>query len=69
MNVRNLGTVVLLLGLISGALATGCSSTPDPSPSDPQAVLSGTDEQIFVGDSIEMNYDPQCDHETGRSLL
>ena len=58
--------MVPVIGILCGILIPGCSSTPDPAPSDdPQAVLSGTDEQIFVGDSIEMNYDPQRDHETG----
>ena len=46
-------TVILFSGFI-----ISCSSTPEPPPSDPQAVLSGTDEQIFVGDPMEMNYDP-----------
>lgn len=44
--------VILSWSLIS------CSSTPEPPSADPQAVLSGTDEQIFVGDPMEMNYDP-----------
>lgn len=39
------------------AMFAGCASTPDPAGSEPQA-LSGTDEQIFIGDSVEMNYDP-----------
>jgi len=48
----------LAMIVLYGVIATGCSSTPDPTPTDPQVALSGTDEQIFVGDSIEMNYDP-----------
>ncbi len=36
---------------------SGCSSTPEPTDTTSQ-VLSSTDEQIFVGDSIEMSYDP-----------
>jgi len=39
------------------AFFSGCSSTPDPTRSAPQD-MSSTDEQIFVGDSIEMSYDP-----------
>lgn len=35
----------------------GCSGTPEKSSSDP-SLLGKTDEQIFVGDSLEMNYDP-----------
>src|SRR5581483_8589237 len=38
-------------------LAVGCSSTPKPSKSSSKP-LSGTDEQIFIGDTIEKNYDP-----------
>ncbi|MDH5774977.1 MAG: outer membrane protein assembly factor BamD [Nitrospirota bacterium] len=38
-------------------LFLGCSSTPDPKEATTQDV-SSTDEQIFVGDSIEMSYDP-----------
>lgn len=37
----------------------GCSSTPEKDAASTTNVpLSGTDEQIFVGDTIEMNYDP-----------
>jgi outer membrane protein assembly factor BamD len=46
--------VVLLVVLIT--LPTACSSKPKPGPGG-QAV-SGTDEQIFIGDTIEKNYDP-----------
>jgi outer membrane protein assembly factor BamD len=35
----------------------GCSSTPNPADTAPKEV-SSTDEQIFIGDSVEMNYDP-----------
>jgi len=38
-------------------LFLGCSSTPDPKETASQD-FSSTDEQIFVGDSIEMSYDP-----------
>lgn len=42
-------------------MITGCSSTPKPTehtetPSKKE--VSSTDEQIFVGDSVEMSYDP-----------
>ena len=47
-----LSTFVLLVGL------SGCSSTPDPEEKSSNQVISSTDEQIFVGDSIEMSYDP-----------
>jgi len=39
-----------------------CSSTPAPKPADTASKkdkeFSSTDEQIFVGDSVEMSYDP-----------
>ena len=44
--------------ILFSSFSISCSSTPEPPLSDPQAVLSGTDEQIFVGDPMEMNYDP-----------
>ncbi|HZS12725.1 MAG TPA: outer membrane protein assembly factor BamD [Nitrospirales bacterium] len=44
-------TVVFLAGV-------GCSSTPKASKNSSGQKLSGTDEQIFVGDTIEKNYDP-----------
>jgi outer membrane protein assembly factor BamD len=46
-----------LLALTMVVFFSGCSSTPEPTDSVPQD-LSSTDEQIFVGDSIEMSYDP-----------
>jgi outer membrane protein assembly factor BamD len=49
--------VSLLTCAIALTLAVGCSSTPkktDPSPK----TVSGTDEQIFIGDTVEKNYDP-----------
>jgi len=48
-------TTLLFLSLIT--LPTACSSKPKATPSSGQA-LSGTDEQIFIGDTIEKNYDP-----------
>ncbi|RMH36906.1 MAG: outer membrane protein assembly factor BamD [Nitrospirae bacterium] len=47
--------VFMFLGSL--ILAAGCASTSETPSSDAQA-LSGTDEQVFIGDSIEMNYDP-----------
>ncbi len=44
--------------LASSLLVVGCSSTPDKEATAKNTPLSGTDEQIFVGDTIEMNYDP-----------
>ena len=47
-------TGLLFLGL---GLTLGCSSTPKETDSASKPI-SGTDEQIFVGDSLEMTYDP-----------
>lgn len=49
-------SATLPLLVLSGIMAA-CSSTPQPTTSktDP---LSGTDEQIFIGDTLEMTYDP-----------
>lgn len=44
--------------LVTSLLVAGCSSTPDKETTAKNTPLSGTDEQIFVGDTIEMNYDP-----------
>ena len=54
---RTLGATALCAAL---ALATtaGCSSKPKPAPGDQAAAGSATDEQIFIGDTIEKNYDP-----------
>ncbi|TKB73387.1 MAG: outer membrane protein assembly factor BamD [Nitrospira sp.] len=53
-------TFFLPLSALSLALAiaaAGCSSASKPAPAQGKA-LSGIDEQIFIGDSIEKNYDP-----------
>ncbi len=47
----------LCIAGIALSLALGCSSTPDPSPSSKDS-LSGLDEQLFLDESIEKNYDP-----------
>jgi outer membrane protein assembly factor BamD len=54
-SLRVLLTGLLFLSLV--ALSTACSSKPKAAPSTGQT-LSGTDEQIFIGDTIEKNYDP-----------
>ena len=54
-NVRAPWFVALLL--IMPVYSTGCSSTPEATETASQDLYS-SDEQIFVGDSIEMSYDP-----------
>lgn len=45
-----------------------CSSTPKNQDSSKKA-LSGTDEQIFVGDTIEKNYDPNVIMKRGEAFF
>ena len=49
-------TFFLLLAL-AVSLPIGCKSTPKPDAEAAKAVIS-TDEQIFIGDTVEKNYDP-----------
>jgi outer membrane protein assembly factor BamD len=48
--------------------APGCSSTPKASSTGGKSV-SGTDEQIFIGDSIEKNYDPNVIMKRGEAFF
>jgi outer membrane protein assembly factor BamD len=52
---------------VCGILAA-CSSTPKNQDSSKKA-LSGTDEQIFVGDTIEKNYDPNVIMKRGEAFF
>ena len=57
--VRSYSSIQILITALLLVLSyTGCSSTPDPKASSDSGSIGGTDEQIFVGDSLEMNYDP-----------
>ena len=47
---------------------TACSSTPKPQDTAKKA-LSGTDEQIFLGDTIEKNYDPNVIMKRGEAFF
>lgn len=47
---------------------TACSSTPKNQDTAKKA-LSGTDEQIFLGDSIEKNYDPNVIMKRGEAFF
>lgn len=57
----------LVLG-VSLMAAQGCSSTPKAAANGGKAV-SGTDEQIFIGDSIEKNYDPNVIMKRGEAFF
>ena len=50
-------SLALILFLSMPLYVAGCSSTPDATETSSQDIYS-SDEQIFVGDSIEMSYDP-----------
>jgi len=49
---------LLILFFTALVMIAGCSSTPKPTDTTSKQAVSSTDEQIFVGDSVEMNYDP-----------
>ncbi len=49
--------ILILIPTVIMFLAS-CSSTPKPGDSASKKEVSSTDEQIFVGDSVEMSYDP-----------
>ncbi|MBS0170456.1 MAG: outer membrane protein assembly factor BamD [Nitrospira sp.] len=57
--------LVLVVGLLCAV--DGCSSKPKPT-ADAKAV-SGTDEQIFLGDTIEKNYDPNVIMKRGEAFF
>jgi outer membrane protein assembly factor BamD len=46
------------LGVVVLSLPLGCSSTPKEGQKTAAKSVKGTDEQIFLGDTIEKNYDP-----------
>ena len=56
---HRLSLSLALLAALAMSAAGGCASKPKPA-ADGKAgdTLSATDEQIFVGDTIEKNYDP-----------
>ena len=58
-NSRVLSVSLALLAALTLSAAPGCASKPKPA-ADGKAseTLSATDEQIFIGDTIEKNYDP-----------
>ncbi len=56
LQLRNLNLLILTV-LVILSFSLGCSGTPEKSTSDSPS-LGEADGQIFVGDSLEMNYDP-----------
>jgi len=61
----------LLVGglMLISFLATGCSSTPKEKSVAGSKAVGGTDEQIFVGDTIEKNYDPNVIMKRGEAFF
>ena len=61
-------TLVLVISATTLAWGFGgCSSTPKGSSTD-KKVLSNSDEQIFLGDTIEKNYDPNVIMKRGEAF-
>ena len=60
----------MALGLCTAifCLVAACSSTPKTQDTSKKA-LSGTDEQIFLGDTIEKNYDPNVIMKRGEAFF
>lgn len=58
-----------LVCLVAGvAFLTGCSSKPK-NPSTAKGPISGTDLQIFLGDTVEKNFDPHVIMKRGESFF
>jgi outer membrane protein assembly factor BamD len=53
---RLLSVSLALLAALALSAGSGCASKPKPAVGDQS--LGATDEQIFIGDTIEKNYDP-----------
>ena len=59
MKVKNKNLIHITSAIFATSLfIAGCSSTQGKEAVDASVSLSGTDEQIFIGDTVEMNYDP-----------
>ena len=61
-------TAAISLCVAMFCLVTACSSTPKKQDTAKKA-LSGTDEQIFLGDSIKKNYDPNVIMKRGEAFF
>ncbi len=57
------------LSLAALCLLTACSSTPKNADPTAKKALSGTDESIFLGDTIEKNYDPNVIMKRGEAFF
>ena len=61
-------TAAVCLCAVVFCVITACSSTPKQQDTAKKA-LSGTDEQIFLGDSIKKNYDPNVIMKRGEAFF
>jgi len=61
-------TVALGLCVTAFCVTTACSSTPKKQETAKKS-LSGTDEQIFLGDTIKKNYDPNVIMKRGEAFF
>ncbi len=66
-SISRLATALGLCALVF-CVVTACSSTPKTQETAKKA-LSGTDEQIFLGDTIERNYDPNVIMKRGEAFF
>ena len=66
---RSQACVLISSLMLSSLLAAGCSSTPKERPPAEGKAVGGTDEQIFVGDTIEKNYDPNVIMKRGEAFF
>ncbi len=62
-------SVSFALGAVSLCLLMACSSTPKNTDPSGKKALSGTDESIFLGDTIEKNYDPNVIMKRGEAFF
>ena len=60
--------LALTIGVAALSVLVACSSTPKGDPTSKKA-LSGTDESIFLGDTIEKNYDPNVIMKRGEAFF
>lgn len=61
-------TVAIGLCVAAFSVTTACSSTPKNQDTAKKA-LSGTDEQIFLGDTVKKNYDPNVIMKRGEAFF
>lgn len=61
-------TVALGLCMALFSITAACSSTPKVQDT-PKKALSGTDEQIFLGDTVKKNYDPNVIMKRGEAYF